>query len=106
MTSNTAEAFTIISFCAAEQISSFREVLKAQVNTDGIPTLHTGSVYEAMWVEPDHYAHHGIKHTYLYFNFHIHLAYKGGNLSRDVEFIVFGNFSRWGSNSPIRNLSL
>ena len=58
---------------------------------------------QPVWVKVDHYAQR-IKHTFVYFNFHIHLAHKGGKLSRDVEFIVFGNFSKRGTNSPIRNL--
>ena len=68
MTSNKADAFTIISFCASEQISSFLEVLKAMIHTDDSPKTHTGSVYEAVWTKPDHYAQ-GINYSFLSFVF-------------------------------------
>ena len=68
MTSNKADAFTIISFCASEQISSFLEVLKAMIHTDDSPKTHTGSVYEAVWTKPDRYAHR-INYSFLSFVF-------------------------------------
>ena len=69
----TSKSFTIVSFCAAEQISTIMKVLRSKTvsftDAPGDTKAYKGHVCEAVWVKSGHRFHpreslHLVLHTY------------------------------------------
>jgi hypothetical protein len=88
---NTAPAFTFITFCCAEQLSGFMDVIREFDSAD----LQVGITHGA-WYKLEHHQsrtfplHHGFPLTNLLISSPtvVSLAQRGGNLNYDLEFLV------------------
>jgi hypothetical protein len=96
--STTSKSFTIVFFCAAEQISTILKVLRSKTmslsDAPGDTKSYQCSVCEAVWLKSGH-RFHARESPYLALNTYrieFIFAAKGGALGRDCEVMVIGLF--------------